>query len=171
VTGKQAADVAVLLCGQQLEIHRIGRDDEVIARLIVLETKFWECVQHDIEPAADGSESSARALRQIYLGNDTSLDFSQDEALCQTFRALAALKTERDEKEQLAEQLKQSIQQAMGDASRAIFAAGEVTYKRSKDGTALDTKQLAADHPDIAARYTVARPGSRRFVLSQTSDN
>ncbi|MHB1056931.1 MAG: YqaJ viral recombinase family nuclease [Rhodanobacter sp.] len=170
VTGKQAADVAVLLCGQQLEIHRIQRDEEVIARLIVLETKFWECVQHDIEPAADGSESSARALRQIYPGNDTSLDFRQDDALCQTFSSLSALKTELEEKQQLAEQLKQSIQQAMGDSSRAVFAAGEVTYKRSKDGTSLDTKRLATDHPEIAEQYTVPRPGSRRFVLSLSPD-
>jgi putative phage-type endonuclease len=166
VTGKQAADVAVLLCGQQLEIHRIERDDDVISRLIVLETRFWDMVQQDIEPSADGSESSARALRQIYPGNDSSLDFSQDVALCQTFSSLSALKTELDEKEHLAEQLKQAIQQAMGDASRAVFAAGEVTYKRSKDGTSVDTKRLAADHPALAAQYTVPRPGSRRFVLS-----
>jgi hypothetical protein len=135
VIGKQTADVAVLLCGQQLEIHRIERDDELIARLIVLETKFWECVQHDIQPPADGSESSSRALRQLYPGNDISLDFSQNDVLCQCFSSLTALKTELDEKEQLAEQLKQAIQQAMGDASRAVFAAGEVTYKRSKGGS------------------------------------
>lgn len=170
VTGKQAADVAVLLCGQRLEIHRIERDEEVIARLIVLETKFWEYVQHDIEPAADGSESSARALRELYPGNDTSLDFRQDDALCQTFSSLSALKTELEEKQQLAEQLKQSIQQAMGDSSRAVFAAGAVTYKRSKDGTSIDTKRLAADHPDIAEQYTVPRRGSRRFVLSLSPD-
>ena len=34
VTGKQAADVAVLLGGQRLEIHRIERDERLIARLI-----------------------------------------------------------------------------------------------------------------------------------------
>lgn len=170
VTGQQAADVAVLLCGQQLEIHRIKRDDEVIARLIVLETKFWEYVQHDIEPPSDGSESSARALRQLYPGNDTSLDLTDNETLCRTFASLSALKTELEEKVRVAEQLKQTIQQAMGDASKALFAHGEVTYKRSKDGSSLDTKRLAADHPVLAAQYTVSRPGSRRFVLSLSPD-
>lgn len=34
VTGEQAADVCVLICGQQIQIHRIERDDELIARLI-----------------------------------------------------------------------------------------------------------------------------------------
>jgi len=42
--------VAVLLCGQQLEIHRIDRDEDIIARLVVLETRFWEYVEKDIEP-------------------------------------------------------------------------------------------------------------------------
>jgi putative phage-type endonuclease len=170
VTGQRAADVAVLLCGQQLEIHRIERDDEVIARLIVLETKFWECVQHDIEPPSDGSESSARALRQLYPGNDTLLDFTDDETLCRSFASLSALKTELEEKGLRAEQCKQTIQQAMGDASRAVFQGGEVTFRRSKDSTSLDTKRLAADHPDLVANYTVTRPGSRRFVLSLASD-
>lgn len=170
VTGKAAADVAVLLCGQKLEIHRIERDDEVIARLIVLETTFWQCVEQDTPPSADGSESAARALRQLYPGNDTSLDFGQDETLCQAFTALSALKTELEEKGQLAEQCKQTLQQAMGDASRAVFPGGVVTFKRSKDGTHIDTKRLTAEHPDIAAQYTVARPGSRRFVLSVASD-
>jgi putative phage-type endonuclease len=170
VTGNAAADVAVLLCGQKLEIHRVERDDEVIARLILLETKFWECVEQDIEPLADGSESSARALRQLYPGNDTTLDFGQNEVLCETFTSLSSLKAELEEKGRLAEQCKQTIQQAMGNASRAVFPGGVVTFKRSKDGTSLDTQRLAADHPDIVARYTVPRAGSRRFVLSVASD-
>ena len=170
VTGKGAADVAVLLCGQHLEIHRIQRDEEVIARLIVLETRFWNHVEADTPPPADGSESAAKALRNLYPGNTTTLDFSQYVNLGLAFTSLASLRVELEEKEAQAEKLKQTIQQAMGDASRALFAEGEVTFKRSKDGTSFDAKRLATDHPDIASRYTVTRPGSRRFVLLGTSD-
>ena len=170
VTGKAAADVAVLLCGQELEIHRIPRDDEVIARLIVLETRFWEYVETDTPPPADGSESAARALRQFYPGNSTTLDFSQDETLSQVFTSLSELQAELVIKGQQAELNKQTLQQAMGDASRAVFAGGEVTFKRSKDSTSLDTKRLATDHPNLAAQYTGTRQGSRRFVLSLASD-
>ncbi|WP_262926829.1 YqaJ viral recombinase family protein [Stenotrophomonas lacuserhaii] len=170
VTGKAAADVAVLLCGQELQIHHIPRDEEVIARLIVLETRLWEYVETDTPPPADGSESAAKALRQFYPGNSTALDFSQDETLSQVFTSLSVLKAELEIKEQQAEQYKQTLQQAMGDASHAVFAGGEVTFKRSKDGTSLDTRRLATDHPNLAARYTVTRPGSRRFVLSLASD-
>lgn len=165
VTGKQAADVAVLLCGQQLEIHRIDRDEGVIARLIVLEARFWEYVETDTPPPADGSESAAKALRQLYPGNGATLDFSEDKSLSGTFAELVALRNELDAKEKWAETLKQALQQAMGDASQAVFASGEVTYRRSKDGTRLDTQRLAANHPDLVAAYTVPKPGSRRFVI------
>jgi putative phage-type endonuclease len=170
VTGKDAADVAVLLCGQKLEIHRIGRDDEIIARLVVLESRFWSCVETDTPPPADGSESAAKALRHLYQGNDTSLDFTSDQGLCQIFDGLAALKSELEAKEKFAEQLKQSLQQAMGDASKAIFPNGVVTYRRAKDGTSLDTRRLVADNPALAAQYMVTKPGARRFALSLTFD-
>lgn len=166
VTGKAAADVAVLLCGQKLEIHRIERDDDVIARLMVLESHFWRYVESDTPPPADGSESAAKALRHLYRGNDTALDLTEDAVLGNTFDALAALDEELAAKTREAERLKQTLQQAMGDASKATFANGLVTFRRSKDGSRIDTKALAADHPDLTARYTVTTPGSRRFVLS-----
>ena len=53
----------------------------------------------------------------------------------------------------------------MGDAARAVFASGEVTYRRAKDGTRLDTQRLTADHADLVAAYTVPKPGARRFVI------
>lgn len=165
VTGKAAADVAVLLCGQQLEVFHIPRDEDVIARLIVLEARFWEYVETDTPPPADGSESAARALRQLYTGGGGTLDFSENQHLSQVFEDLRTLRCELDAKGRQAEILKQSLQEAMGDSSRAVFATGEVTYKRAKDGTQLDTKRLAQERPDIAARYTVTRPGSRRFVI------
>ena len=170
VTGKHAADVAVLLCGQDLQIHRIVRDEDIIARLVVLEARFWECVETNTPPAADGSESAARALRHLYPGNDTSLDFTGDVALCQVFDELAGLRSELDAGQQRAEALKQVIQQAMGDGSKAIFANGLVTYRRAKDGMSLDSKRLTAERPELAAQYSVVRPGARRFVLAVHTD-
>jgi len=166
VTGKQAADVAVLLCGQQLEVHRIERDDELIGRLTLLETRFWEHVETDTPPPADGSESSAKALRQLYRDQGTVLDFTGNTDLDGAFNTLVSLREELDAKGQEAERLKQIIQQAMGEASKACFSRGEVTYKGAKDGTNWDVKRLALDHPDLAAQYLVTRPGARRFVVT-----
>lgn len=171
VTNQHAADVAVLLCGQRLEIHRIERDEEVIARLMVLEARFWQYVTTDIEPPADGSESAGKALRQLYPGGGNTLDFCENRELSDTFAELVALKDELEVRDKHAEQLKQTLQQAMGDAARAVFATGEVTFKRAQDGASLDTKRLARDHPELLAQYTVPRPGARRFLLSAKADH
>ena len=65
----------------------------------------------------------------------------------------------------LESQLKQRIQQRMGEATRAVFEVGEVSWKRSKDGTSLDTAQLLKDHPEMAQTYAVTKPGNRRFLV------
>lgn len=166
VTGKQAADVAVLLCGQALEVHRIERDDALIARLILLETEFWRHVETDTPPPGDGSESADRALRCLYpKDSGGTLDFSDDRQLSATFADLVAVREQIEALEAAAAKLKQTIQYAMGDASRALFDTGEVTFKRSKDGTTTDLDRLLADHPELAQQYAIPKVGSRRFLL------
>ena len=59
----------------------------------------------------------------------------------------------------------ETIQQRMGDSSRAVFENGEVSFKRSRDGTQLDTARLAREQPEIVKAYTVPKPGSRRFLV------
>ena len=165
VTGKQAADVAVLLCGQKLEVHRIQRDDELIARLISLEARFWEYVTSDMPPPADGSESADRALRCLYPGNSKTVDWSDDSRMSSLFSDLVSLKASIKTHEAEAECLRQTVQQAMGDASEALFETGRVSFKRSKDSAGFDTQRLLADHPDLATRYAITKPGSRRFRI------
>lgn len=52
VTGLRAADVVVLLGGQDLQIHRIERDESGIAQLIQAERAFWRGVELDQAPPA-----------------------------------------------------------------------------------------------------------------------
>jgi putative phage-type endonuclease len=166
VTGKRAADVAVLLCGQRLEVHRIERDDELIARLIPLEAQFWQYVMNDTPPPADGSESSDRALRHLYPGNAGMVDFTDDRRMSQTFADLVAIRAEIEMREQQEALLKQTIQHEMGDASRALFETGEVSFKRSKDSDGIDLKRLLADHPALEPQYAIKKPGTRRFLIN-----
>jgi putative phage-type endonuclease len=166
VTGKQAADVAALLCGQKLEVHRIERDNELIARLIPLEAQFWQYVTSDTPPPADGSESADRALRHLYPGNASTIDFTDDRRLSTTFADLVAVRAEIEMREQQETSLKQTIQQAMGDASRALFETGDVSFKRSKNSDGIDLKRLLADHPELEPQYAITKPGSRRFLIN-----
>ncbi|MCR5893347.1 MULTISPECIES: lambda-exonuclease family protein [Burkholderia] len=166
VTGKTAAHVAVLLCGQALEVHRIERDDALIGRLVELEARFWRFVETDTPPPADGSESADRALRHLYPGNGETIDFSDDRMLSSVFADLVAVRAEIETRQQLEAQFKQTIQQAMGDANRAVFQTGAVSFKRSKDSSGVDLARLLADHPEFETQYAISKPGSRRFLVS-----
>ena len=168
VTGKQAADVAVLLGGQELQVFRIERDDTLIAQLVALEQQFWGYVERDQQPPADGSASAELALRCLYpRDSGTTLDFSTDLEMSGVFSDLLAVREVITTQTALESQLKQRIQQRMGEATRAVFEIGEVSWKRSKDGTSLDTTQLLKEHPEMAQTYAVTKPGSRRFLVQQ----
>jgi len=167
VTGKQAADVAVLLGGQHLEIHRIERDDAMIARLIDLERVFWDYVVSDTPPPADGSASADQALRCLYPQDaGHTLDFSQDVRLSSTFAELQKVRDSIAQQETQEAQLKQTLQQAMGDASRAQFETGSVSWKKAKDSVALDIPRLLKDKPYLHVHYSTTKTGSRRFLLT-----
>ncbi|WP_234774743.1 YqaJ viral recombinase family protein [Paraburkholderia tropica] len=167
VTGKQAADVAVLICGQQLDVHRIERDNDLIAKLIELESRFWQYVESDTPPPADGSDSADRALRCLFPRDaGRTVDFSDDRNLSATFADLVTVRAEIETRENVESQLKQRLQQSMGEATRAIFETGEVSWKRSKDSSGIDLKKLLADHPDLGTEYATTKPGSRRFLVS-----
>ena len=166
VTGKQAADVAVLLGGQHLEIHRIERDEVLIKNLIQLERQFWHYVESDTPPMADGSESGDLALRCLYpKDTGSTVDFSLDCELSAIFSDLVALRSNIAEQEKLEAKLKQKLQQAMGSASGAVFETGVVTWKKAKDSVVLDLPTLLKDHPDLLQRYPLVRAGSRRFLF------
>ena len=166
VTGKQAADVAALLGGQTLEIHRIERDEQMIARLIELERKFWRYVETDTPPPADGTASAEAALRCLYPeDNGQVVDFSSHAGLTAAFIELKAVRQSIADKEKREAELKQMLQQAMGDASRAEFSSGYVSWRKAKDSIGLDVAQLLQDKPYLQARYPKLKEGSRRFLI------
>ena len=166
VTGKQAADVAVLVFGQELRVHRVDRDEGLIANLMELERRFWTFVETDTPPPADGSDSASTALQALFpQDSGNTVDFSLDTGMSAAFADLVTVRELIAEKGKLEAQLKQRLQQAMGEASRAVFETGEVTWKRSKDGLALNVEALLKDQPELMQRYPLVKPGSRRFIF------
>ena len=166
VTGKAAADVAVLIGGQELRIHRIDRDEALIARLVELERQFWDYVTSDTPPPADGSDSADQALRCLYpQDNGSTADFTSDRNLSATFSDWMALREVIAGNEAVEAKLKQSLQQAMGDATKAVFETGSVTWKKAKDSTGLDLPRLLKDQPELMQRYPLVKTGSRRFLV------
>jgi putative phage-type endonuclease len=167
VTGKQAADVAVLLGGQHLEIHHIERDEILIKRLILLEAQFWQYVTSDTLPPVDGTESADRALRALYPeDNLQTVDFTDDLRMSALFADWLSVKQTISDHEKVEAKLKQTLQKAMGEASYARFETGAVSWKKSKGSQTLDTAKLQRDYPELLAQYQTIKPGSRRFIVA-----
>jgi putative phage-type endonuclease len=60
VTGLRAVDVVVLLGGQDLQVHRIERNEAEISRLIKRERVFWRSVELDQAPPAMDEDAPTR---------------------------------------------------------------------------------------------------------------
>ncbi len=166
VTGKQAADVAVLICGQELQIHRIERDDVMISQLIELEREFWGRVERREAPPTDGSTSSARALKALYpRSRHEILDLRQEPEFTQAFSELLQVRDQLSQIKQRELQLVQRLQWRIGLASQALFPDGSVSWKTTRDRTELDVDRLRQEHPELLQRYTWVGPGHRRFLV------
>jgi hypothetical protein len=62
--------------------------------------------------------------------------------------------------------LKQTLQQAMGDATRAKFSNGQITWKKAKDSIGLDIERMLQEKPYLQVNYPLLKQGSRRFLVS-----
>ena len=167
VTGKPAADVAVLLGGQELQVFRIERNETMIAQLIELERRFWQYVQEDTPPPVDGSDSADLALRCLFPDSNTeTIDLSTSEEWNNTFERLTSVRHTLQELSAEEALLKQRIQQQLGEAGKAVFLNGVVTWKRSKDSVTLDTNKLSQEHPQLTQTYLTTKRGNRRFLIT-----
>lgn len=167
VTGKQLAHVCVLICGHEARVYEIKRDELIINQLIQQERRFWEYVQKDVPPPADGSESAAKALSQLYpTSQGEMIDYRDNDILNGWFNQLSEQKKLIDQHQHRFDFLKQQIQQVMKTAELATFANGSVSWKKSKDSISLDTKALLKDQPELLNQYPQVRQGSRRFLVN-----
>ncbi len=167
VTGKQSADVAVLVAGQEFRIYHLQRDDDLIHNLIQLEAEFWRYVEDDVPPPVDGSASSAMALQLLYPQDQgQTVDFKAIHELSDKFAELIQTRLQLEQTEAKEALLKQQLQQAMGEATKAEFATGSISWKRSKDSWQLDSKRLVKDQPQLLDQYGIAKAGSRRFIVN-----
>ena len=167
VTGKKAAHICVLLCGHETKIFKVTRSESVIQHIVNAERYFWDCVEKDIPPEADASESAAKALQLLYPEHVplSTTDLSEDEQANQQFEQLIRVRNQIDKHQEQFDLLKHQLQAKMQNAERAIFTTGSVTWKKSKDSISLDSKALLKSHPEYLNQFPQAKQGTRRFQI------
>ena len=167
VTGKTAAHICVLLCGHEAKIYKVERDERLIESIIEHERLFWQYVITDTPPTPDHSESAARALKQLYPAPEPSskVDLRDEEGANKLFEQLLSYRDYMQELEHRHDQVKHQLQTLIADNEVAVFDKGAIFWKRSKDSVGLDSKAVIKVHPELLAKFSRTKQGSRRFVV------
>ena len=167
VTGKQAAHVCVLICGHETKIFKVTRSESVIEHIVQAERLFWECVENDVPPAVDASESAAKALQQLYPEHTplSCVDLTEVKLANELFDQLIKEKQQIEQHQSQFDLLKHRVQALMQEHERAVFQQGSVTWKKSKDSISLDIKSLLQHQPELIQQYPLQKAGSRRFNI------
>lgn len=142
----------------------IYRNEEDIEKMLTAISNFWQCVQDDIPPKTDGSESTTRTLDTIYtpsIPEKTYLSDSDDIALAQ----LMTLKERAKHLKGEIDALENAIKEEMGECENAESEGYIVTWK-SYSADRFDSKRFKAEHPDLYKDY-VNTTVSRRFNVKE----
>lgn len=166
VTGMDRWYLAVL-CFPHFYWFEIQRDEVEIQALIEAEQEFWKCVQDDIPPAVDGSDSTTETLMKMYTDgksddeNFVMIRASEVSDLSQYF----AIKAQIKELEGIAAQAENELKAALGEAERGFLDDYVITWP-TVTSKRLDTKALKTDHPEIYEKYLKVNT-SRRFSIKK----
>lgn len=132
VTGAPKASVACLLGGQRLVWCDVERDESVIARIVDVGSRFWQCVQERIPPGVDGTEHTRRALAALYPSDDgQTISLGGD--LLDVDDELVALKGERSRIDEKIAHAEARLKSAIATAARGVLPNGVAyTWKTSE---------------------------------------
>lgn len=152
ITGATHCYLAVLIGNEELVIHRIERDEEVINKVMDLEEIFWEkCVLSGNLPAPDGSDDYSKVLQGFYKDSkNEEIILFEEASLINRYDEVVGLLKEVDKEKKTIEQY---IQGQMKDYEIAYLGDRKITWK-TQNRSSLDTKRLKQEHPELVDKYT-----------------
>lgn len=163
VSGFDAWYIAALILGREFIVHKIERDEELIADLIKIEKHFWENhVLAGVMPSPDGSKAADKFLSQYFekakkdsaielVGFDAKLE-RRDEII----QEVAKLQKEQS-------QIEQEVKMYMEDNETAVSGRYRVLWS-NVDSTRFDTKRFKLEKPELYKEYAMTST-SRRFQI------
>lgn len=152
VSGATHCYVAVLIGNEELVIHKLERDKEMIDEIMKLEEMFWNnCILGDKLPMPDGSNDYSKTLDILYKDSkEEELILFEAESILERYDEVVKLyKDFEKEKKAIEQYLKLQIQ----DYEIAYVGDRKITWKKQVRNT-IDTTRLKKEHPEIANKFT-----------------
>lgn len=162
VLGLNYAWLAVLIGGNKYRQIRVERDDEAIAALIDLESRFWQHVEKGIPPAFDGSEASTALLGRLYSeGRPEEIELPPDaKDLVREYEEAAEYERQWAERKEAA---RNQLCGLLGEYERGRIGDRLVRWSTVRS-TRLNVKALRKAYPDVYEEFA-EETTSRRFSI------
>ncbi len=151
VTGATHCYVAALIGNEDLVIHKLEKDEEMIDEIMKLEEMFWNnCILGDDFPMPDGSSDYSKTLDILYKNSkQEELILFEAESILERYDEV--VKIYKDfEKEKKA--IEQYLKLQMKNYEIAYVGDRKITWKKQERNT-IDTTRLKKEHPEIVAGY------------------
>lgn len=165
ITGCSCVDLAALFGNTELKVFSIKRDSQLEALVLLHAQRFWiDHVLAQVPPEPMSVNDAAILFPKEFAGSCKEASppmlnrVEQYRALCE--------KSERLSKE--CDRIRAEILTYMAGAEK-LTHQGQVlaTWKCNKSSQKLDSKAMAAAHPELAKEFTSTALGSRRFLLKE----
>lgn len=156
VTGYRHIHVSVLINGNDDRHYRVDYDPQIEQDVLAMAGSFWQRVQDGNPPPVDGSEAVTELLATLWTGREGTeklIPAADVEPLKAELQRLQA--AEKDTARQIAE-IKNQMAVMLGDAEEAVWD-GEILFSRRQNG-AFNAKRFTEAYPDLAGKYTHLKP-------------
>ena len=164
VTGAKKWYLGVLILGSGFRWFEIERDEGEIEALAKSEEAFWEYVEKETPPDADGSVSTTDTIATIYpeSSEGTVSLFGYEDSLKQYI----ALGKQIDELKKLRDEAANKVKAFMGESGRGESDRYKVSWS-SSIRTTFDHKQFALDNPNLNLSKYYKSSNARTFRVTE----
>ena len=151
VTGASHCYVCVLIGNEELVIHKLEKDEEMIDEIMKLEEMFWNnCVLGDELPMPDGSSDYSKTLDVLYKDSkDAELILFEAESVLERYDEVVKLYKDFEREKKAIEQY---LKLQMKNYEIAYVGDRKITWKKQERNT-IDTTRLKKEHPEMVDKF------------------
>ncbi|MFE3429884.1 YqaJ viral recombinase family protein [Streptomyces sp. NPDC059171] len=158
VTGWAFGYAACLIGGQRTIVHRIERDEQMIADLLAIASEFWGWVESRTQPPIDASAATGQLLDRLHA-NPTDTDVIADaDDVEHWLKQRAAAKARAEEADRDITEADNHLKDIAGKGTD-VYIRGELAYTwRQRKGQISWKKAALEADPDINAEDYRGKP-------------
>lgn len=164
VGGYDKAYLAVLIGCRDFMVFELDRDEDEIKALMTAEADFWDKVQNNTPPCADGAASTTETLTTLYPeSNDETVSlFAYENDLKQYMTYCSLIKDVEKQRDEVANRIKAFL----GEAGIGESNHYKVTWTTTTR-TSFDSKRFASEHKDIDLSEYYKNSTYRTFKVTE----